>query len=30
MNESGMTLPNAIHVVADGEYGSLTPYIKKT
>ncbi|GAB7016522.1 type II secretion system F family protein [Methanogenium cariaci] len=29
MNESGMTLPNAIHVVADGEYGSLTPYIKK-
>jgi flagellar protein FlaJ len=29
MNESGMTLPNAIHVVAEGEYGSLTPYIKK-
>ena len=29
MNESGMTLPNAIHVVADGEYGSLTQYVKK-
>lgn len=29
MNESGMTLPNAIHVVSDGEYGSLTQYIKK-
>lgn len=29
MNESGMTLPNAIHVVADGEYGTLTQYIKK-
>lgn len=29
MNESGMTLPNAIHIVADGEYGSLTWYIKK-
>ncbi|MDE4909062.1 type II secretion system F family protein [Methanogenium marinum] len=29
MNESGMTLPNAIHVVAEGEYGSLTKYIQK-
>ncbi|NYT05473.1 MAG: type II secretion system F family protein [Methanomicrobiales archaeon] len=29
MNESGMTLPNAIHVVAEGEYGDLTPYIRK-
>ncbi|MFA5394831.1 MAG: type II secretion system F family protein [Methanomicrobiales archaeon] len=29
MNESGMTLPNAIHVVSDGEYGHLTPHIKK-
>ena len=29
MNESGMTLPNAIHVVATGEYGTLTQYIKK-
>lgn len=29
MNESGMTLPNAIHVVAEGEYGSLTQYVKK-
>ena len=29
MNESGMTLPNAIHIVATGEYGTLTQYIKK-
>ncbi len=29
MNESGMTLTNAIHIVADGEYGKLTPYVKK-
>lgn len=29
MNESGMTLPNAIHVVAEGEYGNLTPYIRR-
>jgi flagellar protein FlaJ len=29
MNESGMTLPNAIHIVAEGEYGRLTPFIKK-
>jgi len=29
MNESGMTLPNAIHTVSDGDYGTLTPYIKK-
>jgi len=29
MNESGMTLPNAIHIVAGGEYGKLTPYVKK-
>ncbi|HDR73455.1 MAG TPA: type II secretion system F family protein [Methanoculleus sp.] len=29
MNESGMTLPNAISIVAQGEYGTLTPYIKQ-
>lgn len=29
MNESGMTLPNAVEVVARGEYGTLTPHIKK-
>jgi archaeal flagellar protein FlaJ len=29
MNESGMTLPNAIHTVSDGDYGTLTLYIKK-
>lgn len=29
MNESGMTLPNAVHTVSDGDYGKLTRYIKK-
>ncbi|MDD3406537.1 MAG: type II secretion system F family protein [Methanomicrobium sp.] len=29
MNESGMTLPNAISTVSTGDYGKLTPYIKK-
>jgi flagellar protein FlaJ len=29
MNDSGMTLPNAIHIVATAEYGTLTPHIKK-
>ncbi|HUH78615.1 MAG TPA: type II secretion system F family protein [Methanoregula sp.] len=29
MNDSGMTLPNAVHLVAAAEYGSLTPHIKK-
>jgi len=29
MNESGMTLPHAIHVVSEGEYGALTPYIRR-
>jgi flagellar protein FlaJ len=29
MNESGMTLPNAVHIVAEGEYGNLTPHVKK-
>ncbi|MBP2132840.1 flagellar protein FlaJ [Methanomicrobium sp. W14] len=29
MNESGMTLPNAISTVSNGDYGSLTPYVKK-
>ena len=29
MNDSGMTLPNAVHIVAGAEYGTLTPHIKK-
>jgi flagellar protein FlaJ len=29
MNESGMTLPNAVNIVAKGEYGTLTPFIRK-
>jgi len=29
MNDSGMTLPNAIHIVAGAEYGTLTPHIRK-
>jgi flagellar protein FlaJ len=29
MNDSGMTLPNAIHNVAQGQYGALTPYIRR-
>jgi flagellar protein FlaJ len=29
MNDSGMTLPNAIANVAQGEYGALTVYIRK-
>ncbi|MCK9297806.1 type II secretion system F family protein [Methanoculleus sp. YWC-01] len=29
MNDSGMTLPHAIHIVSEGEYGSLTPHIRK-
>ncbi|UUX92788.1 type II secretion system F family protein [Methanoplanus endosymbiosus] len=29
MNESGMTLPTAIHSVANGDYGGLTQHIKK-
>jgi flagellar protein FlaJ len=29
MNDSGMTLPNAVHLVATAEYGSLTPHIRK-
>ena len=29
MNESGMTLPNAISTVSNGDYGKLTSYIKK-
>jgi len=29
MNDSGMTLPNAVHIVSQGEYGSLTPHVKK-
>jgi flagellar protein FlaJ len=29
MNDSGMTLPNAINNVAQGEYGALTEYIRR-
>lgn len=29
MNDSGMTLPNAVHIVAGSEYGTLTPHIRK-
>jgi flagellar protein FlaJ len=29
MNDSGMTLPNAVHLVASAEYGTLTPHIRK-
>jgi flagellar protein FlaJ len=29
MNDSGMTLPNAVHLVAGSEYGTLTPHIRK-
>jgi archaeal flagellar protein FlaJ len=29
MNDSGMTLPTAVHLVAQAEYGTLTPHIKK-
>ena len=29
MNDSGMTLPNAVHLVASAEYGTLTPHIKR-
>jgi flagellar protein FlaJ len=29
MNDSGMTLPNAIHLVSGAEYGTLTPHIRK-
>ncbi len=29
MNDSGMTLPAAVHLVATAEYGTLTPHIHK-
>lgn len=29
MNDSGMTLPHAIHIVSESEYGALTPHIRK-
>jgi flagellar protein FlaJ len=29
MNDSGMTLPNAVHLVAQSEYSTLTPFIRK-
>lgn len=28
MNDSGMTLPNAVHLVAGAEYATLTPHIR--
>jgi flagellar protein FlaJ len=28
MNDSGMTLPNAVHLVAGAEYSTLTPHIR--
>jgi flagellar protein FlaJ len=28
MNDSGMTLPNAVHIVASAEYSTLTPHIR--
>jgi flagellar protein FlaJ len=28
MNDSGMTLPNAVHLVASSEYGTLTPHVR--
>jgi flagellar protein FlaJ len=29
MNDSGMTLPNAVHLVAQSDYSTLTPYVRK-
>jgi len=29
MNDSGITLPNAVHIVAGAEYSTLTPHIRK-
>jgi flagellar protein FlaJ len=29
MNDSGMTLPNAVHLVSAGEYSTLTPHIRQ-
>jgi flagellar protein FlaJ len=29
MNDSGMTLPSAVHLVASAEYGTLSPHIRK-
>ncbi|MEN6610245.1 MAG: type II secretion system F family protein [Methanoregulaceae archaeon] len=29
MNDSGMTLPNAVHLVSSSEYGALTPHIRR-
>ncbi len=29
MNDSGMNLPAAVHIVATAEYGTLTPHIRK-
>jgi len=29
MNDSGMTLPNAVHLVSQADYSTLTPYVKR-
>jgi len=29
MNDSGMTLPNAVHLVSQSDYSTLTPYVKR-
>lgn len=29
MNDSGMTLPNAVHLVAQSDYSTLTPFVRK-
>ena len=29
MNDSGMTLPNAVHLGANSDYGTLTPHLRK-
>ena len=29
MNDSGMTLPNAVHLVAQSDYSTLTPYVRR-
>ncbi|RXE57234.1 secretion system protein [Methanoculleus taiwanensis] len=29
MNDSGMTLPHAVRIVSEGEYGTLTPHIRE-
>jgi len=29
MYESGMTLPHAVHIVSDGDYGALSPHVRR-